>query len=115
MEGTTKRTRPKQIIIRMTETEFSTYQNRLEQSKLTAQKYCLRCLLDNEKINVIENMPDLIRHLKGIGNNLNQIARAVNSGEREPTAAVNELGNGVNELWQLLKQFRVAGRTAKTR
>ena len=101
-----RRTRAKEVRIRMTDDEFSTYKERLESSKMTAQKYGLRCLLDDEKINVIEDMPELMRQLKAIGNNLNQIARAANSGGKEPPAAVAELQQGVKELWQSLKRFR---------
>ena len=101
-----RRTRAKEVRIRMTDDEFATYKERLELSKMTAQKYGLRCLLDNEKINVIEDLPELMRQLKAIGNNLNQIARAANSGDKEPPAAVAELQQGVGELWQLLKQLR---------
>ena len=110
MENVTKkkptRIRPKQIITRMTDDEFSTFEKRVEASKLSSQKYSLRCLLDSEKINVIENLPELMRQLKAIGNNLNQIARAANSGGKEPPAAVAELQQGVKELWQSLKRFR---------
>lgn len=110
MENDTKkkpaRVRPRQIITRMTEDEFSAYQKRVEASKLSSQKYSLRCLLDDEKIYVIEDMPELIRQLKAIGNNLNQIARAANAGDKEPPAAVTELKQGVGELWQLLRRLR---------
>lgn len=110
MENGTKnkptRVRPRQIITRMTEDEFSTYQQRVKASKLSSQKYSLRCLLDEEKINVIEDLPELMRQLKAIGNNLNQIARAANAGDKEPPAAVTELKQGVGELWQLLRRLR---------
>lgn len=52
---------------------------------------------------VIEDMPEILRHLKAIGNNLNQIARAANAGYPMP-ASINQLEDEVTLLWRLLKQ-----------
>lgn len=98
------RTRERKITVRMTEDEYQKYQTRLEKSKLKNQEYGLRCLL-NHPINVVENMPELIRQLKAIGNNLNQIARAANAGQAMPPV-VTELEQEVSQLWQLLKSLQ---------
>lgn len=98
------RTRPRQIIIRMKDDEYALYEKQLEKSKLTGNSFGIKCLLDHP-INVIENMPELIRQLKMIGNNLNQLTRAVNSGYTIPPE-VESLQKGVDELWQLLRQLK---------
>lgn len=101
----TNRTRAKQINIRMTEEEYAAYTARLEKSKLKANEYGRKCLL-NQTINVIEHLPELMRQLKSIGNNLNQIARAVNGGYTAAPSVVAELEQEVQELWQLLTHLK---------
>ena len=102
---TRKRTR--EIKIRMDEIEYAAYQKQLEKSAMSGNDYGIKCLL-NHKINVIENMPELIRQLKAIGNNLNQIARAANNGQ--PVPPTTEIQEGVKELWQWLKRAKGADR-----
>lgn len=102
------RTRSRQIIVRMTDHEYVKYERRLQKSKLNGNSFCIKCLLDHQ-VNVIENMAELIRLLKMAGNNLNQLARAVNSGYVVP-GEVNELSEGVDGIWQWLKSAVGEGR-----
>jgi len=95
------RKRSNQILIRLNDEEFSKYQMRLSRSGKTGNSFCLACLL-NHPITVIENMPDILRHLKAIGNNLNQIARAANAGYHVPPIT-SQLQKEVDLLWRLLK------------
>lgn len=99
------RTRQRQIIIRMTDDEAAAFQKRTAKSKLKQNEFAIKCLL-NHPVNVIEDMPELIRQLKAVGNNLNQLARAANAGQAMPPASVAELGKGVDELWQLLRRLK---------
>lgn len=96
------RTRPNQIIIRMTEEEYLSYKDRLEKSNLKGNDFGIRCLLDHS-INVVPGTLEMIRSLKAIGNNLNQIAKAVNGDYLPGRNTISELERGVTELWQLLK------------
>ncbi len=105
---TQNRTRSRQIIVRMTDYEYVKYERRLQKSKLNGNSFCIKCLLDHQ-INVIENMSELIRLLKLAGNNLNQLARAVNSGYTVP-GEVNELSEEVDGIWQWLKSAVGEGR-----
>lgn len=100
-----RRTRHKQIKIRMTDEEYVAYQEQLEKSKMKGNEYGLSCLL-NKPINVVEDIPELTRQLRGIGNNLNQLARAANTGQVMPPPAVEELQKGVEELWRLLRRLK---------
>ena len=106
------RKRPHQVIVRMDEKEFSQYKQRLVTSKMVGNSFGIRCLL-GQQINVVENMPELIKQLKAAGNNLNQIARAANSGQIIPPAAVESLDEEVKKLWLWLKSVRVAKVVAK--
>lgn len=92
----------------MTEEEYSQYQERLNRSNLSGNDFGIHCLL-NHKINVIEGVPELTRQLRGIGNNLNQIARAANSGQPIPSV-VTDLQEGVKELWQWLRRQKAVKR-----
>lgn len=98
------RTRPKQIIIRMTQEEYDAYQKRLQKTKLNGNSFGIKCLLNNP-ITVIDDIPELIRQLKGIGNNLNQLARAANSGKDVPIN-FDELDEGVKEIWRWLRSAK---------
>ncbi len=101
------RKRMHEIKIRMTDDEYIIYQERLDRAGMSGNDYGISCLLDHN-INVIENMPELIRQLKGIGNNINQLARAANAGQSIPPV-VGELTKGVDQLWQWLKLVKGAG------
>ena len=104
---TMARKRMHEIKIRMTDDEYIIYQERLDRAGMSGNDYGISCLLDHN-INVIENMPELIRQLKGIGNNINQLARAANAGQSIPPV-VGELTKGVDQLWQWLKLVKGAG------
>ena len=95
------RNRKNQFLIRMNDAEFSQYQNRQVRSGESGNAFCFACLL-NHPIRVVEHLPEMLRHLKAIGNNLNQIARAANSGFQSPPVT-REIQEEVDLLWQLLK------------
>lgn len=103
------RNRRRQILIRMSDDEIAIFKKRLEKSKLKQNDFSVKCLLC-QPINVVEDMPELIRQLKSIGNNLNQIARAINSGQATPIQAVTDLEEGVGKLWRLLRSLKAGGR-----
>ena len=69
------RNRKNQFLIRMNDAEFSQYQNRQVRSGESGNAFCFACLL-NHPIRVVEHLPEMLRQLKTIGNNLNQIAHA---------------------------------------
>lgn len=74
------RKRNKNIGVRLTEQEFMQIKSKIDHSNLTQQEYFLRCLLKKE-IHVKEGGLDVVKSLKAIGNNLNQIAYKVNAGQ----------------------------------
>lgn len=67
--------------IRFSETEFQQIQQKLDMAEISFSDFARSTLL-KKKINLpIER--ELIYHLNKIGNNLNQIAKRVNSSERK--------------------------------
>lgn len=98
------RSRPKQIVIRANQKEFERIKGRVEKSKLTQNEYLLRSVLDKEII-VIEGMKDLTIELKRIGNNLNQLTRAVHEGKANCSKELSEINEEMKDVWQLLRQL----------
>lgn len=94
------RKKEKQIKFYADEKEFQHIKRKIEKSKLTQQDYLLRCALDKEII-VVEDLKNIFIELKRQGVNLNQIAKAINSGE------INHVSENTfkefQELWQSLR------------
>ena len=68
------------ITVRCTEDERGKIRERAEKHGLKLSDYVLRSAL-GKKIVVAEGLDEVIRQMKAIGNNVNQIARAVNEGQ----------------------------------
>lgn len=85
---------------RATEEEKSIIMKKVEASDLSISEYLRRCALDKPVI-VMEGVDQIAYELRAIGNNLNQITRAVNSGYVQ---AVNlqETEEVLGQLWQSL-------------
>lgn len=100
------RTRNKQIVIRTTEKEYEQIKKRVERSKMTQNEFIIKCLTKTP-INVLNGLPEAIKELKSIGNNLNQLTRAVHQGKTNSKEEVEKLNEEVQNLWQLLKSLKV--------
>lgn len=96
------RNREKQIKFYADEKEFQQIKKKIEKSKLTQQDYLLRCALDKEII-VVEDLKNIFIELKRQGVNLNQIAKAINSGEISHVS--ENTFKEFEELWQSLRQL----------
>lgn len=105
------RTRENQVLIRMTNEEYAAYQIRLDKSKLKKISFGIKCLL-GQPITVfdVEGLSAIQKQLGAIGNNLNQIAKVINSGGLAQINVLEDLQKGVGELWQLLRLVKVAKR-----
>ena len=89
---------------RATEEEKDRIMKKVDASDLSISEYLRRCALD-KKIVAVNGLDDIARELRAIGNNLNQIARAVNSGYIQ---AVNlqETEEVLGQLWQSLNSLQ---------
>lgn len=83
--------------------EYVILRNQAEE--MTANEFAIRCLL-GKKIIVIPRAKEIAHQLRPIGNNLNQIARAVNSGYVPPVQSCLELERLVETAWQSLKSLQ---------
>ena len=89
---------------RATEEEKDRIMKKVETSDLSISEYLRRCALDKPVI-VMEGVDQIAYELRAIGNNLNQITRAVNSGYIQ---AVNlqETEDVLGQLWQSLNSLQ---------
>lgn len=99
------KTRTNQVTFRASDKEKEQIQKKIEQSKISQQDYLLRCAL-KKKIVVVEGVNELNLELRRIGNNLNQIAKALNQnkllGANDQLA---EIDKEMKKLWQLSSQL----------
>ena len=100
------RKRNHQITFRLDDNELETFQSRLRASTMRQEDF-LRFLSLGQAITVVEGFPEAIQELKKIGVNVNQLARAVNSGKTNAAVETAELVREVKELWRLLRQLKV--------
>ena len=89
---------------RATEEEKDRIMKKVDASDLSISEYLRRCAL-GKQIVTVNGLDDVARELRAIGNNLNQIARAVNSGYIQ---AVNlqETEEVLGLLWQSLNSLQ---------
>ena len=82
---------------RTTEEEKSIIMKMVDASNLSISEYLRRCALEKQIV-AVKGLNDVARELRAIGNNLNQITRAVNSGYVQ---AVNlqEMEEVLCQLW----------------
>ena len=96
------RTKDKQFNFYVSEKDYNAINKKIEKSKLSKSEYLTKCALDKEII-VVEDLQKVFVELKKQGTNLNQIAKAINSGEINHVSekSLKEL----EETWQLLRQL----------
>ena len=89
---------------RATEEEKSIIMKKVDASDLSISEYLRRCALDKPII-VIEGVDRIAYELRAIGNNLNQITRAVNSGYIQ-AVDLQETEEVLGQLWQSLNSLQ---------
>ena len=89
---------------RATEEEKDRIMKKVDASDLSISEYLRRCALEKQIV-AVNGLDDVARELRAIGNNLNQITRAVNSGYIQ---AVNlqETEEVLGLLWQSLNSLQ---------
>ncbi|WP_410003596.1 plasmid mobilization protein [Clostridium botulinum] len=98
------KSRPKQMIFRVNEKEKEQILKKVKRSKLNQNEYLLKCALDKE-IHVIDGLHDMTIELKRIGNNLNQLTRAVNEGQANCSEELESIKGELSETWQSLRSL----------
>jgi hypothetical protein len=98
------RTRPKQIVIRMTDEEFNTLKEKVDKSGMKQQEYLIKAITGKTITNT-DGLKELTPELKRIGVNLNQIAKTCNQGNQASYDEIQRIGEELNEVWQSLRRL----------
>ena len=97
--------RTKKITFRLTPEEYEQIKEKVKESGLSQQKFLLKTALEKEIIHIKE-FQTLIFLVKKIGININQITRNYNGTGDISKDDITEIKEGVNKLWQLLRQSK---------
>lgn len=98
------RTRPKQIVIRLSEEEYQKVKSQVLKSGMKQQEYLIKAITD-QPISNMDGLKAVVPEMKKAGTNLNQITRKINSGEVPSNETFLQLKKEYEEVWQLLKQL----------
>lgn len=102
------RSRPKQIVIRLSDGEYQTLKTRVKQSGKNQQVYLLDAIFKSQIVN-LDSLKALLPEMKKQGNNINQIARALNTRrENISMIEVEKTLKEVEETWRSLRQYLLA-------
>ena len=106
MEEDEKRNR--YIQLRLNEYEFREIEEKFRNSGLKSKSEFIRVMvLEGLMIYIDEKTTkDIYRAVSSVSNNVNQIARRVNSTGNVYAEDIAEIKNGVSEIWQQLRSFR---------
>jgi len=98
-----------QIKFFLSDEENKKLENKLEKLDLNKSEYLRKCSLD-KKIIVVDGFKELAKEISRIGNNLNQITKAVNQGIISDSKALNNLKGEYkkvfNEIYEISKKVR---------
>ena len=95
-----KQNKNKHFNFRVNEKEYNVIKTKIEKSKLNTSKYLLRTAMDKDII-VIDGLEEIIKQLRKIGNNINQLAKLSNQG-RLINVNLEDVKEEMKNIWQLL-------------
>lgn len=99
------KSRPKQVMFRLSEEEAEKLQRKVEQSGMSQQEYILKAVLEKPITNT-DGIKELIPELKRQGANLNQLTKKLNErGFIDYRQELPQLEKELKDIWQLLKQY----------
>ena len=99
-----KETRSEILRFRVTPEERIKIEHKALSSYRTLSRYLRDCAL-GKAIKIVPGIDALVSELRRIGNNLNQLARAVNSGYAGSVVNLTETQEGVKGIWQSLNSL----------
>ena len=102
------RQRERQILFRVSADEAERIEAKIRQAGLSKRQYLTDAALGS-RIVVIEELKTMIIEMKRQGNNLNQIARKLNSGEKVSSQEFADTMSQVRQAWaELTSLIRAA-------
>lgn len=116
------RKRDKSITVRMTKEEYKRLQEKLDQTGQTQQAFVVNAIdgamittpamaLELKKINI--TMAEMLKQLRGMATNINQLAHKANGYMELPTVEkleqiddeIGKFREEASSIWQLIRQF----------
>ena len=106
MEEKIKRTRSVQV--RLTQEEYDFIEEKYRLSGYKSKSEFMRIAFFDTLIVKFssDDMQELLRLVRSISNNVNQIAIRVNSTDKVYVEDMNNIKDGVEKIWQQLRYFR---------
>lgn len=100
---------PKAIMcsVRLSPQEYCLMQQKCEATNITHSDY-IRGAIKGRDVRIIEGLPDMVIALNRIGNNVNQIARAINYGLL--SGAEKEIKQSAKDIAEMKKELLVISR-----
>ena len=94
------------ILFRLNEQENQFFREQVAMSGYSAQEYMWR-LIENQTIKPrpAGEMAEIRRELSAIGNNVNQVARKVNSTGQVSAEDFQKVARSLDEVWHLVKRL----------
>ena len=99
------RSRPKQIVIRLSEEEFARVKKKVKKSGLKQQEYLIQSIFNTKIVNT-DGLKEILPELKRQGVNLNQLVKKLNeTGYIDYKKELPEIEKELKQVWQSLKQY----------
>lgn len=93
----TNRTRKNQVKVYLDDKEKAKLEKLITRSKLTKSEYIRKSILEKEII-VVDDIKELVKQLKAVGNNLNQLTKIANT-ERQ-FQELEPIKSDLNQVWK---------------
>lgn len=93
----TNRTRKNQVKVYLDDKEKAKLEKLITRSKLTQSEYIRKSLLEKEII-VVDDIKELVKQLKAVGNNLNQLTKIANT-ERQ-LQELEPIKSDLDQVWK---------------
>ena len=95
------------ILFRLNEQENQIFRTQVALSGYSAQEYMRRRLIEDQVIKPrpAGEMAEIRRELSAIGNNVNQVARKVNSTGQVSVEDFQKVAQCLDDVWHLVKQL----------
>ena len=97
--------------IRIASSDLGTIKQKAKQARLSQSDYVTRCCLGRQVV-VIEDLKEVAKQLRGIGNNLNRLTMLANMGRVEITN-LDGLTQELADVSAVLREIQERGRWSK--
>ena len=95
-----KQNKNRHFNFRVNEKEYNKIKSKIEKSELNTSEYLLKTAMDKDII-VIDGLEEIIKQLRKIGNNINQLTKLSNQG-RIINVNLEDVKKEMKSIWQLL-------------